>query len=345
MRYMNLIIAILLVLTITGNCLSAQQEKFASAGAQNEIEKLMADKNLKALGIGIIEDGELRQIMVFGELKKETPAPYNAVFNIASLTKPISALLTLTLVSNGDWDLDEPLANYWIDPDVKDDPMHKKLTTRHVLTHQTGFDNWRRMSKDGKLTFNFEPGTKCNYSGEGYEYLRIAMELKFNMPFEELADSIIFIPLGMKSSSFLWDEKVQKSPYAEEHNNEGEPYNLRKRIVNACAADDVYTTIEDYGMFAVNVMKGTGLSDEVYNDMIRPQAEVSEDKAYGLGWFIQQNYCNGEYALTHGGSDAGAATMVILLPESKRGIILFANGDNGFDIINRILALYTNAAE
>lgn len=110
--------------------------------------------------------------------------------------------------------------------------------------------------------------------------------------------------------------------------------------MNACAADDVYTTIDEYGMLAVNVMKGTGLSDKVYNDMIRPQAEVSEDNAYGLGWFIQQNYSNGEYALTHGGSDAGAATMVILLPESKRGIIIFTNGDNGFEIINKILAKY-----
>lgn len=339
------ITAILLVSVITQNGLLAQKLNFPSTNFQEEIKQLMVEKNVPALGIGIIENGELNQIMVFGELKKETPAPYNAIFNIASLTKPISALLTLTLVSNGDWDLDEPLANYWVDPDVKDDPLHKKLTTRHVLTHQTGFDNWRRMSKDGKLTFNFEPGTKCNYSGEGYEYLRTAIELKFNMPFEELVDSLIFKPLGMNSSSFLWDEKVVKSLYAEEHNNEGEPYNLRKRMVNACAADDVCTTIEDYGMFAVNVIKGTGLSDEVYNDMIRPQAEVSEDKAYGLGWFIQQNYSNGEYALTHGGSDAGVATMVILLPESKRGIILFANGDNGFDIINRILALYTNAAE
>jgi CubicO group peptidase (beta-lactamase class C family) len=296
MKKKNLIVIMLLVLSISGHGVLAQCQTFVTDELENEIEVLMKENNVPAVGIAIIDNGELSQTMVFGELKKGTPAPSNSIFNIASLTKPISAYLTLTLVSNGDWDLDEPIANYWIDPDVKDDPLHKKLTTRHVLTHQTGFDNWRRMSKDGKLTFNFEPGTKCNYSGEGYEYLRMAMELKFNMPFEELVDSVIFKPLGMNSSSFLWDEKVQKSLYAEEHNNEGEPYNLRKRIVNACAADDVYTTMEEYGMFAVNVMKGTGLSDKVYNDMIRPQAEVSEDNAYGLGWFIQQNYSNGEYA-------------------------------------------------
>lgn len=320
--------------------LFAQQEKLTSTSFQEDIEKLMLEKNVPALGIGIIEDGVLRQVKVYGELKKNTPAPYNAIFNIASLTKPITTLLTLRLVSNGDWDLDEPLYHYWVDPDVKNDPLHKKLTTRHVLTHQTGFDNWRWMNKLQKLTFNFEPGTKCKYSGEGFEYLRIAIEQKFNKPFEELVDSIIFKPYGMNDSRFLWDEDMDKSRYAEEHNKEGEPYNLRKRIKNALASDDVLTTIEDYGLFAVNVLKGTGLSEEIYKDMVRPQAFVRENVAYGLGWYIKQDFCNGEYALTHTGGDPGVATKVILLPESKRGIIIFTNGDNGFDIIEKVEAAY-----
>lgn len=48
-------------------------------------------------------------------------------------------MLTLRLVSSGEWNLDEPLANYWVDPDVASDPRHKLLTTRHVLSHRTGF--------------------------------------------------------------------------------------------------------------------------------------------------------------------------------------------------------------
>lgn len=343
MKKRNCIIVLLAILIIATNGLFAQQEKLTSTSFQEDLEKLMLEKNVPAIGIGIIEDGELCQIMVFGELKKDTPAPYNAIFNVASLTKPISALLTLTLVSNGDWDLDEPLYNYWVDPDVKDDPLHKKLTTRHVLTHQTGFDNWRWMNKLKKLTFNFEPGTKCKYSGEGFEYLRKAIEQKFNKPFEELADSLIFKPYGMNDTRFLWDEDFHKSRYAEEHNKKGEPYNYRKRIKNALASDRVLTTIEDYGLFAVNVMKGTGLTEEVYNDMIRPQAIVRENVAYGLCWYIKQNYYKGEAALTHTGYDPGACTKVVLLLESKRGIIMFTNGDNGFDIMKKVEAEFFNS--
>ena len=338
MKKRNWVIVILVVLTIAENGLFAQKKELTSTSFQEDVEKLMREKNVPAIGIGIIEDGVLRQIKVYGELKKNTPAPDNAIFNVASLSKPITTLLTLRLVSNGDWDLDEPLHHYWVDPDVKDDPLHKKLTTRHVLTHQTGFDNWRWHNKSKKLTFNCEPGTKCKYSGEGFKYLMNALEHKFNKPFEALVDSLIFKPYGMKDSRLLWDENMHKVRYAEEHNKEGEPYNLWKRTEDASAADDLLTTIEDYCLFGANVLKGSKLTEEVYNDMIRPQAVVRENVAYGLGWYIIQDYYKGEAALTHTGGDAGVATKVILLPESKRGIVMFTNGDNGFDIIKKVEA-------
>jgi CubicO group peptidase (beta-lactamase class C family) len=60
-----------------------------------------------------------------GELKPGVPAPRNTIFNVASLTKSVVALLALKLVSTGKWSLDEPLDKYWVDPDIKDDPRHK----------------------------------------------------------------------------------------------------------------------------------------------------------------------------------------------------------------------------
>ena len=93
--------------------------------------------------IGIITDGKLKQVKVFGELKKGVSAPYNTIWNVASLTKPITAMVTLKLVSQGKWNLDEPIYKYWTDPDVAKDPNSKILTTRHLLSHQSGFKNWR----------------------------------------------------------------------------------------------------------------------------------------------------------------------------------------------------------
>jgi CubicO group peptidase (beta-lactamase class C family) len=60
--------------------------------------------------------------------------PYNTIFNVASLAKTITNLMTLKLVSNGQWKLDEPLDKYWVDPDLKSDPsVITSLTTRSIL--------------------------------------------------------------------------------------------------------------------------------------------------------------------------------------------------------------------
>ena len=144
-----------------------------------QIPTWLTETNVPATGIGIIENGKLKYAKVFGELKKGVPSkevsPSSTIFQVASLTKPIVEVLTLQLVTAGEWELDEPLAKYWIDPDVQNDPRHKKLTTRHVLTHQSGFPNWRSMNASKKLEFLSDPGTKVNYSGEGLEYLRHAL--------------------------------------------------------------------------------------------------------------------------------------------------------------------------
>lgn len=306
---------------------------------QQRIPDWLKETNVPAVGIGIIENGRLGYVRVFGELRKGTPAPANTIFQVASLTKPVVEILTLQLVSRGEWKLDEPLANYWVDPDVQNDPRHKQLTTRHVLTHQSGFQNWRSMSASKKLEFIADPGTKVNYSGEGLEYLRHALEKKFNQPLEKLAQKHLFQPYKMKDTRFFWDASMDESRFAVAHTNEGKPYDVRKNTT-ANAADLLLTTIEDYGRFAINVMKGKGLSKAVFDDMVRPQARYPEGKNlfFGLGWMIMPELSNGEYALIHTGSDDGVKTVVVLLPKSQRGLIVFTNGENGLQIWTRILA-------
>ena len=150
---------------------------------------------MPVLGLGIIEDGKLKQIKVFGEIGKGQAAPYNTIFNVASLTKPVTAIVALKLVSLGKWNLDEPVYKYWTDPDIAHDPRNKKLTTRIILSHQTGFPNWRWLSDSKKLNFQFDPGTQYQYSGEGFEYLKKALEKKFHKSLPQLANELIFQPL------------------------------------------------------------------------------------------------------------------------------------------------------
>lgn len=316
--------------------IQAQQRETVFIDYQRKVQSWLTTYKVPAVGIGIINNGEIRQVMVFGDLKESDPAPYNTIFQVASLTKPVTAMLTLKLVSIGQWQLDEPLYKYWTDPDVINDPRHLKLTTRHILTHQTGFDNWRWNNSSKKLIFNFDPGTKFKYSGEGFEYLKHALEHKFNMPLNSLADSILFQPLKMYDTWYVWNDNIDTSRYAVPHDTIGNMFDIPKNPV-PFASDFLKTTIENYCIFGTTFINGAGLSEDVYKDMIRPQSTISKYESFGLGWGIMKDLSNGEFALIHGGDDAGSHTIVILLPMSKRGLVVFTNGEKGTEVIKKTI--------
>jgi len=305
-----------------------------------ETEKWMKSMRIPALGIGVIKDGKIVESTVYGQLAPGKPAPHNSIFNVASLTKPITALVALKLINEGKLSLDEPLHKYWIDPDISKDSRVKKLTPRIILSHQTGFPNWRYQKADGKLAFEFEPGTRYQYSGEGMEYLRIAIEKKLNTTLEKLAQHYIFEPLEMKDTHFVWNVNVNEERFAKWHSGNGELY-VTDKNKKANAADDVLTTIPDYLKFMQHIVNGAGLNPALYDEMIKNQVKIKEDKYFGLGWSIDENIGDGERALVHGGDDKGVHTIAFLLPKSKQGLLIFTNCDNGTDIyIPTILAYW-----
>ena len=301
----------------------------------DNLEKLLKDNNIPTLGLGIIEDGKLTQIKVYGKLNDKTSASYNSLFNVASLTKPVTAMTVLRLVSLGKWNLDEPLHQYFTDPDIANDSRNKKLTTRLVLSHQTGFPNWRWMNKDNKLNFEFEPGTKYQYSGEGFEYLRKAIEKKFNKSLEELAQEFVFQPLKMNDTSYIWNEKKQADRIVIGYDKNGKPYDVVKNKTPN-SADDLMTSVEDYSKFLVAVMNNELLSPEVFEAMKSKQIETKKNKYFGLGFEIY-DLENNEIALSHSGSDKGVNTLAVILPKTKKGLVIFTNVDDGYKIYETIL--------
>ena len=300
----------------------------------------LKQKNIPAVGIGFIDKGKIKQISVFGELEQGQPAPMNTVWNVASMTKPITAVITLTLVDQGLWSLDEPIYKYHIDPDVANDTNSKLLTTRMILSHQSGFPNWRGNSPDGKLKFEFAPGTKYQYSGEGYEYLRKALEAKFHKSLEQLAQELIFNPLEMNNTQLVWSTSMENKPFAKWHNSEYELYETDK-YYEANAADNLLTTVEDYSKFMLYILRGAGISDSLQKDMIADQVRVSSFKHFGLGWWVDEKInANDDYTLVLAGDDIGVHCIAFILPNSEKGLLIFTNSDNGTDAYMEIINQY-----
>lgn len=302
-----------------------------------ELEQWLKENNIPNLGLGIINNGQLEKVKVYREIHG-APAPNNTIFNVASLTKPVTAMIVLKLVSLGKWNLDEPVYKYWTDPDIAKDPRNKKLTTRIILSHQTGFPNWRQLNTDGKLNFQFDPGTKYQYSGEGFEYLRKALEAKFHKTLNELANELIFRPLKMNNTSYIWSKNTDSTRIADGYDKDGKAYKTIQ-YTTASGADNLLTTIEDYSKFLISVLNGDGLSKQVFKDMETSQVSSKKGKHFGLGFEIYTIDKN-TIALSHAGYDEGAQTLFFIFPKTKQGIIIFTNSDNGYKIYEKLLTSY-----
>src|SRR5690606_19586367 len=141
---------------------------------------LMEDASVPGVSVALVQDHEIAWLGQYGVTSADDPKPVTAktLFEAASMSKPAFALVVLRLVEEGVLDLDTPLADYLGRPYIEDEPLHKRITARMVLSHRTGFPNWRPggWRKGGPLPVKFVPGTGYGYSGEGFLFLQRVIE-------------------------------------------------------------------------------------------------------------------------------------------------------------------------
>ncbi|WP_176441836.1 serine hydrolase domain-containing protein [Granulicella rosea] len=313
--------------------------------------------DVPSVSIAYIEHGRIAWTAVYGEQSPGVPATTETLYNVASLTKPITAEIVLRLAAQGRLSLDEPMAPVWLDPDLlgpdgQPQPWAKLLTPRLALSHQTGFANWRRMT-GGKLTMKFEPGTQTSYSGEGYNYVARFAEKKTGEPWEQLAQRLVFDPLGMKSTAYS-PRPWFAGRVAEPHGPAGEA--APKPATSWNGADLVETTASDYARFVIGAMNDTALTPELRKQRVtstRNQVEQADaDKlcsanapelpchvaaGMGLGWQVFD--INGTVVVDHGGNDWGVRTHVFYLPATQTGVVMLTNGENGNKVYREVTRL------
>jgi CubicO group peptidase (beta-lactamase class C family) len=320
------------------------------ARLEQRVPQLMQDGDVPGLSIALISDAKLVWHHGFGVKNAETEEPVtdSTVFEAASLSKPVFAYAVLKLVDSGKLDLDKPLNQYLPgNYDVGDDPRLNQITARRVLTHTTGFPNWRPRDNPALKIF-FTPGEKFSYSGEGFVYLAKAVEHLAGAPFDAFMKKTVFAPLGMNSSSFVWQDEYERVK-AYKHNFIGKPTGLNK-VTEANAAASLNTTASDYGKFVAAILKGTGLKKETAKLMLTPQIQVDEactnctDRplgklsphvAWGLGWGLQNT--DDGISFWHWGDNGNSKAYIVAFEKQKMGVAVFTNSANGLSIIREII--------
>ena len=340
---------------------SAAQTAAAMEGARAEIDahvrEWLKDSDVPSVAVAYIQDRKVAWTEVYGEQSPGVAATQETLYNVASLTKPITAETILRLASRRKLSLDESMSQSWVDPDIKDDPYSKLLTPRLCLSHQTGFANWRRMT-GGVLKIRWKPGTQTGYSGEGYNYVGAFAERKLATPFDALAQEMVLDPIGMKNTSYAardWYAGRLAAPPGPKGEKSIEPVATKWN-----AADLLRTTISDYAKFVASVMRDDGLTPEIAaeratmtRDTVKPEdlekacreageaGECRVTAGMGLGWEVE--VVDGVKILNHDGSDWGVRTSAMFVPAQGIGVVVFTNGENGTQVIRKIVeTLYPN---
>jgi CubicO group peptidase (beta-lactamase class C family) len=330
-----------------------------AANIHATLAKLIQSHQINTAGIAVINQGKLVLQTQYGMQSEQIPASNETLFNAASLTKPVVAETILRLVEQGKLSLDESVAAHWIDPDLKDDPRVQQLTPRMLLSHTSGFMNWRFFSDDGKLAFINEPGETFGYSGEGYEYLAKYAENKLNQPFEKLVQETLFKTLGMKRA-FLTVDPTNFAQIAKPYDENGKfygyycnPYGYCAEEGSFSAAANLVISVEDYAKFLIASMSGTALSDALrakrdslqgiqftQEDIVCNEAETipcPKTLGYGLGWSM--SLFDNMKLIGHRGTNWKVVSLAYYYPETRDGLVIFFNAPNKLGLAAMVDAL------
>jgi CubicO group peptidase (beta-lactamase class C family) len=308
-----------------------------------EIPRLMTEAGIPGLSIAVIRRGEIFWSGYFGVRSRGTSdcVDENTMFEAASITKTVTAYAAMRLMEQGRLDLDKPLHLYFPGkeyPFLAADPRYKKITARLVLTHTTGLPNWGS-------TLLWEPGTRYGYSGQGFEYLGLAIEAISGLPLQEFTDREIFKPLGMTRASYVWNE-VYAATGASGHDHLGKNNGLRKNT-EASGGATLLTTARDYAIFLCALLNDRGLKKETIAAMISPQVRATkrgpgetppyDHISWGWGWGVQPGVDG--YGFWHWGDNYDLVSYTTAYKQLKEGLVYFANSENGLSIAKALTAL------
>lgn len=322
-------------------CASAADARTNSAPW--DMTTTLREQRVESASIAVIRKGRIVSTGAWGMAGPNRAATVSTPYNLASLTKPLTAEVILRLVSAGKLSLDEPMDRYWSDPDLSRDPRRMKLTVRMALSHRTGLPNWR--SAKG-LAFDHDPGTTTAYSGEGYQYAARYAEHRTGQSFEKLASRWLFAPAHMRASGYV-STQGETVPVAVPYDDAGKPLPV-ERVTRYNAADLAHATARDYARFLIDARNDRGLIASLAAERSKSQADLTSElcagpkatscppwTGFGLGWQLL-GFTDGTTML-HTGKDAGAFTFAAIDRASGDGIVILTNSDNGWRVILPIL--------
>lgn len=319
------------------------------AKAQNNFKQLLTTSKVTGAQIAFTNNGKTTFYNIgLANTDDKLKVTDQTIFQAASLSKVVLAYICLELVAKHQIDLDEPLLNYYDYPRLKNDTNAKKITARMVLKHSSGLPNWaenplQKSWATSALQTQFIPGTQWQYAGEGYVFLQLAIQNILQKDLQSIAEEMVFKPLGMKNSAFVWQDDFENTA-AYGHNEKGEQTESAQFFLPN-AGFSLLTTAKDYTLFLSALLKkhlNTMLSDSIsVANPLKPNANA-KFISWGLGLGIQQNELG--TSVWHWGDNGDFKAFFMVYPAKNQILVCFTNSANGLNLMEPLFNTFFGKA-
>lgn len=326
------------------------------AAIERFVRDEMAAQRTPGLALGIVKDNRLVYLRGFGKAddspRQVTP---QTPFIIGSVSKSFTALAIMQLVEAGKVELDAPVQRYLPWFRVADEDASAEITVRNLLSHTSGLSTKTGRTFQGNddtsasalekavrklrnAELSAPVGEKHQYSTINYSVLGLIVQTVAGRSYESYVQTKIFDPLQMRHS-FTSEGTAEPDGLATGYNYwfgrpraADLPYNrglLPTGYLISSAEDMAHYLIaqlNDGRYRTASVLSPAGIAE-----LHRPAVPAGKtDTSYGMGWYVGP--INGIPAIYHAGDTPNFVAKIVLVPQSRTGVVVLTNADNNLDL-------------
>jgi CubicO group peptidase (beta-lactamase class C family) len=327
---------LLSIAAMSVGCASLDNSDSESLNLHEMLERLATKHGVCSVAVAVIKDRKLDSVDTAKGCMSASTLNSDSVFEAASLSKPVFAYAVLKLVQEGKLELDSPVMKYLPQgyqhqfhpflpssrTDLVTDPRLQAVTVRMALNHTSGLPNWAQ----GPLVFDFSPGEKWQYSGEGYILLQRAVEAVTNEKLDQFMSTQVFKPRAMNHSDYSWKPRLEKN-IMPGTTRDGLP--MKSWQFSApVSAFSLYASAEDYGKFLATVLNDERLIKQIVDFPVTVNSSLN--LSWGLGWGLERR--DDDLFIWHWGNNPGYRAFVIASVRTGNGLVMLTNSEDGLTL-------------
>ncbi len=343
----------------SGNVAAREDYQAAVDSLTAFIEHEMADKELPALSIALVDDQETVWAQGFGYADPEDGIAATAatVYRVGSVSKLFTDVAIMQLVERGELELDSPVTAY-LPAFSPRNPYAEAITLRQLMSHRSGlvreppaghyFDDTgttleATVGSLNSTTLVYEPTTRTKYSNAGIATVGYVLEHLRGEPFTDYVRRSVLEPLGMEQSSFAPEpDIVRRLADAFMWAYHGRTFEAPTFQLGMSPAGSMYAPVTDLARFMSALFAGgvgpdgPVVSAATIDEMLTPQfAPPDATTGYGIGFGL--GMLDDQRVIGHGGAIYGFSTELAALPDAKLGAVAVANVDMTNAVVGRIV--------